>query len=315
MLNLSRAALLAPLLAIACGGSGAARSEAEAPSPRPVAVRAPAAAVSPVAPPSPAQSASERRAEPPASPESDTSPCATAERCWARAERLQASGDDAGLRDALQRGCSFDDGSACFRFASMAGPGKGGPKDEHAAASAAERACKADVAEGCALFGICARDGVGTPRDEDAARAAFHKACMGGYAKGCRAEHELTAAAAPKPADDVEGANLTMGGVQADGVRLKNIACKTKGSALGGLFGGITVVAGFKSRKARLDACSPKEIAETRVKWTSAGGRMMKIHAVGASGARNACVEKALAGALSTVEGVCAATLLHGRKR
>lgn len=200
----------------------------------------------------------------------------------------------------------------------MAAKGEGGPKDENAGASAADRACKAKLPVGCVLYGLFARDGLGTTKDLDAARASFHQACAAGNEDGCRGEEEMkpaaSATASGAGANDIEGADLTMSGLDADGVKLRDIACRTGGAGLGGLFGGITVAAGFKARKAKLDACSPKAVVETRVKWTSNGGRMGQVHALGKNAAMNACIEKALAGAVSTMPGVCAATVVHGKK-
>ena len=121
---------------------------------------------------------------------------------------------------------------------------------------------------------------------------------------------EPPADAAKKP-DDVPGANLHIDSVNVDGVQLKDVACKTSGGGFGGLFGSLAIGAGFKERKAKLQACAPKAV-ESRVAWKSANNRMTDLHVTGNSPAINRCVERALAGAPSTVAGVCAATVVHG---
>lgn len=114
----------------------------------------------------------------------------------------------------------------------------------------------------------------------------------------------------PAPTD-VDAPNLTMTSMTVDGVELSDIACHTQGEGLGGFFGGLAVGAGFKARKAQLDACS-KSPVETRVKWIGAGGRMTQIHASGGRASVNRCVERALRGAVATTSGPCAATVKHG---
>ncbi len=113
--------------------------------------------------------------------------------------------------------------------------------------------------------------------------------------------------------DEVEGANLRMSGMTADGVQLSNIQCRTEGGAVGGLFGGLTVAAGFKARKAQLDACAPKGGAETRVTWTATGGHMTRVKASGPDAKVNRCVERTLTSAPAVLEGACAATVRHGK--
>ncbi|CAN5923995.1 hypothetical protein BH11MYX4_BH11MYX4_41400 [soil metagenome] len=234
--------------------------------------------------------------------------------CRLHAEILE--GDDAArARQLFERGCTLKDVSACAQLALMLAKGEGGPADERRAGEVADQACKADDAVGCITFGLLARDGMGMPASAEAARTAFHRGCTLGNKDGCKAEADLRREASKAnalPASDVPGANITVESIKADGTELKNIACKTDG--LAGMLGGIALGAGFKSRKGQLDACSPKGIVDTRVAWKTAGSRMSEVHATGKDAATSRCVERALAGAPSTVPGVCAATVVHGKR-
>jgi hypothetical protein len=115
----------------------------------------------------------------------------------------------------------------------------------------------------------------------------------------------------PAPPSDEGGAHLSIGSIEADGVRLADLSCDhVEGGVGGGIFGGIALAAGFKSRKAQLDACGAK--ADARVAWTGAGGAMTHVKATGASALVNRCVESALDGAPSTITGACSATVRLG---
>jgi hypothetical protein len=122
----------------------------------------------------------------------------------------------------------------------------------------------------------------------------------------------VTAATSTAPPSDVDGANLTMANIEADGLVLKDMTCKVDGGLVGGLFGGIALAAGLTGRKTQLDACSPS-VVETRVKWVSVGGHMTHVTASGPSTTVNRCVERALAGAPSPMAATCATTVRHGR--
>jgi hypothetical protein len=120
-----------------------------------------------------------------------------------------------------------------------------------------------------------------------------------------------TTATSAAPPSDVDGANLTMANIEADGLVLKDLTCKVDGGLVGGLFGGIALAAGLTGRKMQLDACSPS-LVETRVKWVSTGGHMTHVTASGSSMTVNRCVEHALAGAPSPMAATCATTVRHG---
>jgi hypothetical protein len=119
-----------------------------------------------------------------------------------------------------------------------------------------------------------------------------------------------TSEAAPKAPADVPGANLTIGELEADGLKTKDIACKTEGGAMA-LFGMVLVTAWMAPQKAALDACA-KAGAETRVSWKARGGKVTEISASGDAKTK-ACVERALSSGKPVLEGHCAATVLHGK--
>lgn len=172
-------------------------------------------------------------------------------------------------------------------------------------------------ADSCVAYGQALR----ASHDDGGALRAFRDACELGDRRACDAVKKLEpendapkVAEKPKVASDVDGANLNMTSMNVDGLLLRDISCRTEGGGIGGLFGGIALGAGFKARRAQLDACSPKETVETRVKWTGAGGRMTSVKATGKDPAVNKCVERALTGAVATIAGACAASVTHGRK-
>lgn len=124
-------------------------------------------------------------------------------------------------------------------------------------------------------------------------------------------ENDIAEAQAPATSgSDIPGANLHVDTMNVDGIRLDDIQCRVHGNVVGGLLGTIIVGAGFKSRRYQLVACSQGKGIEARVYWSGKGGRMADIHATGRDAPINACVAKALGGAVSTVNGDCAATLI-----
>lgn len=156
-------------------------------------------------------------------------------------------------------------------------------------------------------------------QDSTGARRAYHDGCELGNDEACAAMKTVPDSArvadATKGPEDVPGANLSMASMDVDGLTLKDIACRTEGGGIGGLFGGIALGAGFKAKKAQLDACSPNAAKETRVRWTGVSGRMTKVEASGPDAKTNKCVERALTNAVATTSGLCAATVVHGKKK
>ncbi len=89
----------------------------------------------------------------------------------------------------------------------------------------------------------------------------FTAACGGATAEAQVAPN-VQAMSAPPPtasttAGDEGGTHLSIGSIDADGVRLADLSCDhVQGGVAGGIFGGIALAAGFKTRKTKLGACS-----------------------------------------------------------
>jgi len=225
------------------------------------------------------------------------------------------------IRGALQRGCGAGMAhiDACARLARMASRGEGGPRDAKLTARAAASGCSVNGAtdrnrsiraESCFLAGVAARDGKG--RDEDAGEAEqrFDEGCQLGHEGACSARDKLRES---RDRNKLPGANLNIDSVTVNDVEVKALSCKTQGSGLGGLFGSLTLTAGFGERKAQLDACAPDGKTETTVHWHQRGGRITKVKAEGPNADRNKCVERALQGAPATQDAECKGTVTHGK--
>lgn len=120
-------------------------------------------------------------------------------------------------------------------------------------------------------------------------------------------EVKAAEAPAPEPPSDVPGANMHVGRITADGTTVQDIACRTEGGGLGGLFGTLAIGKPFADRKGQLGRCV-KASHKTRVRWTAVGGKMTDVKVISGDDPVNACIERALSGAPATVAGTCAAS-------
>jgi hypothetical protein len=100
---------------------------------------------------------------------------------------------------------------------------------------------------------------------------------------------------------------MHVGRITADGTTVEDIACRTEGGGLGGLFGTLAIGKPFADRKGQLGRCV-KAPHKTRVKWTAVGGKMTDVKVISGDDPVNACIERALSGAPATVAGTCAAS-------
>ena len=164
-------------------------------------------------------------------------------------------------------------------------------------------ACDASMKDSCKVLGDMYERGEGVTADASRASALHAKACRLGDDTAC------APVATPVAATSASGnAHIGVGSIEADGMKLANLSCDhVEGGVGGGLFGAIALVAGFKMRKAELDACGAH--ADENVAWTGAHGTMTHLHATGGSVAVNRCVERALDGAPSTITGTCSAVV------
>jgi hypothetical protein len=164
-------------------------------------------------------------------------------------------------------------------------------------------ACDASQKDSCKILGDMYERGEGVAVDPSRASMLHAKACRLGNDKAC--------ISAPPPASTASAsaggnAHISVGSIEADGIKLANLSCDhIEGGIPGGLFGAIALVGGFKMRKAELDACGAH--SDETVAWTGAHGAMTHLKATGGSVAVNRCVERALDGAPSTITGQCSA--------
>lgn len=158
--------------------------------------------------------------------------------------------------------------------------------------------CNASLKDACKVLGDMYERGEGVTADASRAETLHAKACKLGDTKSC-------VASAPPPSAAMS-AHFSVGNIEADGIKLASLSCDhVEGGLGGGLFGAIALIGGFKMRKAELDACGAH--ADEHVEWTGSNGTMTHLHASGGSVAVNRCVERALAGAPSTITGTCSA--------
>jgi len=160
-------------------------------------------------------------------------------------------------------------------------------------------ACDASMKDSCKVLGDLYEHGNGVAVDGE--RASFF------HAKACRLGNDKACMPATPPRSEAS-AHMSVGSIEADGIKLADLSCDhIEGGLGGGIFGAIALVGGFKMRKAQLDACGAH--ADEKVAWTGAQGTMTHVHATGGSLAVNRCVERALDGAPSTITGTCSATV------
>jgi len=110
----------------------------------------------------------------------------------------------------------------------------------------------------------------------------------------------------------VDGANLNVGSITADGFVMRDLGCKVEGGGLGVLMLGPAIAGGLSKKKAALDACAPKG-ADVRVRFTLAGGKVSSAEAKADDAKVEACVVKAVKTMPAVADGTCAATLHLGK--
>jgi hypothetical protein len=258
--------------------------------------------------------------------------CATRETCRTRA----ASAEGADKIALLARACDLGDGASCAEAAdALLRRPEGATGDQ--VLPLLERGCKAKSARACARLGQL-RHNAGS---EEAAAEAFDTACdagdgaschqiaelvMGGFlrmdhavldrarARACAAGRNDDCPAAPtatapeptdsSPEESIAGANLTVGSVSADGVKLEKLSCKMSGL---GLLGAMMVVGSVAAERAALARCGVKDAVP--VTWSLGGGKVTEATARTGDAKRDACVVTALKKIRSTSDGRCAARL------
>jgi hypothetical protein len=111
----------------------------------------------------------------------------------------------------------------------------------------------------------------------------------------------------------VEGANLKMASINAEGFAMTDMACKLAGGGLEMLLAGPVLAAVVGKKKAALNACAPGG-ADVSVRWTTAGRRVVDVRAVAGGDKKiEACVERVMRTSIATFEATCRASFHVGR--
>ncbi len=113
----------------------------------------------------------------------------------------------------------------------------------------------------------------------------------------------------PGPPPLVEGANVTVDSIAADGLELRELACAVDGGMP--LFGTLAIAGTLAKQKKSIDRCAPKGQAFV-VTWTFAAGKVKSPTARGGTAAQNACIAKAFTRAAAPLDGRCGAVVLAG---
>jgi hypothetical protein len=100
----------------------------------------------------------------------------------------------------------------------------------------------------------------------------------------------------------VPGANLSVGGMEVDGVIVETLSCKVSGL---GLLGAMVVAGTLAKQRPALRACGLK--TPVPVGWTIHGGSVSEASANSGDAKKDACIVKALRQIKSTDDGVCRA--------
>ena len=117
-------------------------------------------------------------------------------------------------------------------------------------------------------------------------------------------------APAPGPAPLVEGANVTVESIEADGLVLAELACAVEGGMP--ILGTLAIAASLAKQKKAMDRCAPKGQAFV-VTWTSAGGKVVKKPVVrGGTNAQNSCIALAFTRTSAPIDGTCGTVVLAG---
>jgi hypothetical protein len=184
--------------------------------------------------------------------------------CNGLGQLFHRAGDDKEAARAFGKGCDGGHGAACHNLGALLVSGKI-PRDERLLAIVRERACKAGVQEDCAPL---------APAEASSAGASI----------------------------SVPGANLTVSGMEVDGVSVETLSCKVDGV---GLFGAVLVGATLAKQRGAFRACGMKTAVP--VGWTTQRGSVIDATASSGDAKKDACIVRALKQIKSTDDGVCRA--------
>ncbi len=203
--------------------------------------------------------------------------------------------------------CQAGDAEACMGAATILVNGTGGATRDIAGALAlASSACEQRNPAGCMIVAAMYDQGVGVNVDPAKVSMLIAKACELGDEGACRAK----AARAPKSPAFIEGANLSVTSIAADGLELRELMCNvTSGMPM---LGALVIAGTIAKQKRGLDKCAPAGQAFA-VTWSFVGGKARDIAATGGTTVANTCVAKALSRTVATLDGRCGALILVGK--
>lgn len=161
---------------------------------------------------------------------------------------------------------------------------------------------------------LVAEDDAATQRPVES-RRAYQWACSLGDNAACKIAMATPAHSAAPSAAASTGVTIELASVDTDGFVMRDVSCALDDdNPVLGLFGGLTIGAGFAPQKAALQRCSPTPF-EVHISWHIERQRVGEISCASRDPKINACVEKTLRGAPSFASGRCQATLLVDSKR
>lgn len=215
--------------------------------------------------------------------------------------------DGAACVELLAPKCEQGDPDACMDAATILVNGIGGAAQDPAGALAlVTSACERRVAAACIVAAVLHGKGLGVPADAAAAASFMARACELGEKGACKA----LAARAPRGPAFIDGADLTVESIAADGLELRDLMCDVTGGMP--MLGALVIAGSLAKHKRGLDRCAPAGQAFA-VTWTFAGGQARDITATGGAKLANACVARALANTAATLDGRCGAIVLVGK--
>jgi hypothetical protein len=184
--------------------------------------------------------------------------------CNGMGQLFHRAGDDKEAARAFGKGCEAGHGASCHNLGALLASGKV-PKDDKLLAIARERACKAGEQDDCAPL---------APADSSSAGASM----------------------------SVPDANITVSGMEVDGVLIETLSCKVDGV---GLLGSVVIGATLAKQRGALRACGVK--AAVPVGWTIQKSSVIAATASSGDAKKDACIVRALKQIRSTDDGVCRA--------
>lgn len=196
----------------------------------------------------------------------------------------------------LEKGCAGGDAASCNGMGQLFH--RGG--DEKEAARAFGKGCEGGNGSSCHNLGVLLASGK-IPRDDKLLAIARERACKAGEQEDCAPLASANGSSAGAPVS-VPGANITVSGMEVDGVLIETLSCKVDGL---GLLGAVVVGATLAQQRGALRACGLT--AAVPVGWTIQRGAAIDATASSGDAKKDACIVRALKQIKSTDDGVCRA--------